>query len=326
MRILILMSVWSQNLGDELILKNEIRILQEKYGLETVFDVCSYDPENPFFTEKNIHYHPYFPMGIKKHPLKNIGYFLRFLWLVINADLVMMWWGGIFFDSETGSNPLPQWKFRTKICRLFRTPYEIYRVSIDITQKKNYPTIQQIFQYAVKVSVRDFHSRMFLKKEFTIGSWQYIDPVFFDADIPKSENIYVKKIEAQKWNTSILQWIELDNKIVGIAFRSGFLKNEIQSIEEIIRFITQKWGKILFLPHSFHEENPKANDFVFLQDFCKNDRIRITNNMQETYEIYTQRKIDICLSMRLHSGILCQVYGIPFVSIEYAKKSKWIYV
>ena len=43
--------------------------------------------------------------------------------------------------------------------------------------------------------------------------------------------------------------------------------------------------------------------------------------MQETYEQYKNKKIDICLSQRLHSMILSNVYGIPFIWISYSKKT-----
>jgi polysaccharide pyruvyl transferase WcaK-like protein len=42
--------------------------------------------------------------------------------------------------------------------------------------------------------------------------------------------------------------------------------------------------------------------------------------MQETYEYYKEDKIDFCLSMRLHSMILSQVYGINFIGLKYSKK------
>jgi polysaccharide pyruvyl transferase WcaK-like protein len=43
--------------------------------------------------------------------------------------------------------------------------------------------------------------------------------------------------------------------------------------------------------------------------------------MQESYEIYTKKKIDINLAMRLHSIILSHVYSIPYIAISYSKKT-----
>ena len=43
--------------------------------------------------------------------------------------------------------------------------------------------------------------------------------------------------------------------------------------------------------------------------------------MQEVYDVYKNKEIDICFSMRLHSIILSHVYEIPFVWISYTKKT-----
>jgi len=43
--------------------------------------------------------------------------------------------------------------------------------------------------------------------------------------------------------------------------------------------------------------------------------------MQESYDIYKNKKIDICLVMRLHAIILSQVYGIDFIAFSYSKKT-----
>jgi hypothetical protein len=44
-------------------LKNEIKILREKYKLENPrFIVFSYDFKNPFFEDKNVDYKEYFPI------------------------------------------------------------------------------------------------------------------------------------------------------------------------------------------------------------------------------------------------------------------------
>jgi polysaccharide pyruvyl transferase WcaK-like protein len=41
--------------------------------------------------------------------------------------------------------------------------------------------------------------------------------------------------------------------------------------------------------------------------------IEIACSMQETYDFYKNKKLDIVLAQRLHSIILSQVYEIPFV-------------
>ena len=91
----------------------------------------------------------------------------------------------------------------------------------------------------------------------------------------------------------------------------------------MINYIIERWWKIILLPHSFHKIDNQSNDFIFLQGLLQesNEDITITKNIKETYEIYRQNKIDLCLSERLHSIILCQVYWIPFVWISYSRKT-----
>jgi len=43
--------------------------------------------------------------------------------------------------------------------------------------------------------------------------------------------------------------------------------------------------------------------------------------MKESYEIYTNKKIDLNLASRLHSIILSQVYEIDFIAISYSTKT-----
>jgi len=52
--------------------------------------------------------------------------------------------------------------------------------------------------------------------------------------------------------------------------------------------------------------------------------IEIAWSMQETYDFYKNKKLDIVLAQRLHSIILSQVYEIPFVWISYSKKTSEI--
>ena len=64
--ISIFWAIWCQNLWDELILKNEIKILKEEFWENTKFFVFTYDKKDIFFDDKNIVYKEYFPIGLKK--------------------------------------------------------------------------------------------------------------------------------------------------------------------------------------------------------------------------------------------------------------------
>ena len=77
--------------------------------------------------------------------------------------------------------------------------------------------------------------------------------------------------------------------------------------------------QLIFVPHSFHKTDELANDFVWLDNLKKqleiecNTEIKICANMKESYEVYTEKKVDFIFAQRLHSIILSQVYSIPFL-------------
>ncbi len=327
MNIAIMMSVWCQNLWDELILKNEIQLLREKYGKKTKFRVFTYDLEDIFYQDETVEYLEYFPIWIKnpKNIFRNLKNYYNFIKTVKWADKIVFggWW--IFFDNEAGnfSNPLKQWLFRSEIIKLLKKDLVIFWVSIDIKLNKNLSTIHKIFSQAKEVYVRD-NASFELLKNIWVSSEIILDPVFSDngqEGIKNYEKNYLlKKINAADFILDDLYGIDFSGKTLWIAFREWYLQNEKDTIEKVIDYVLNAWGKVILLPHSFHTLDMKANDLEFLKHFVKS-WVSISQSMEETYETYRQKKIDFCLSMRLHSMILSQVYAIEFIAIKYAKKS-----
>ena len=144
----------------------------------------------------------------------------------------------------------------------------------------------------------------------------------------------IKKVKSVDFSYKDLEGIDLKWKKVGIAFRKWYLSDkqdnlnlwfEEWKINELINYIIKKWWEVILLPHSFHKTDSLANDYIFLNNFLRiNEKIRIINSMDEVYSKYIYREIDICLAMRLHSIILSQVYGIPFIWINYSTKTEEI--
>lgn len=327
MNIAVMMSVWCQNLWDELILKNEIQLLREKYGKKTKFKVFTYDLEDIFYQDEAVEYLEYFPIWIKnpKNIFRNMKNYFGFIKTVKWADKVVIWGWWVFFDNEAWnfSNPLKQWLFRSEIIKLLKKDLVIFWVSIDIKLNKNLSTIHKIFSQAKEVYVRD-NASFELLKDIWVSSEIILDPVFSDngqEGVKNYEKNYLlKKINAIDFILEDLYGIDFSWKTLWIAFREWYLPNEKDTIEKIIDYVLNAWGQIILLPHSFHTIDMKANDLEFLKHFVKS-WVSISQNMEETYEIYKQKKIDFCLSMRLHSMILSQVYAIEFIAIKYAKKS-----
>ncbi len=335
MNIAIMMSVWCQNLWDELILKNEIQLLREKYGKKTKFKVFTYDVEDIFYQDGEVEYLEYFPIWMRKpkNIFRNLKNYYSFIKTVKWADSVVIGWGGIFFDNEAGnfSNPLKQWLFRVEILKMLKKNIIIFWVSIDIKLSKNFASIQKIFSQATEVYVRDKASFELLQNMW-ISSEIILDPVFDDNGQEGrknyEKNYLFKKIDAWKFCLEDIKEFQFSGKTVWLALRKWYLwvsnwniENEL--IHKIIEYILTSGWKVVLLPHSFHTIDTEANDYEFLKNFLEK-WVSITENMKETYEIYKQKKIDFCLSMRLHSMILSQVYGIEFVGISYSQKTQMV--
>ena len=362
MNILILASIGSQNLGDELILKNEIKILEAHYSRKlnmqknTInFTVFTYDTENVFYDGENIDYKEYFPIWLKnpKNIFRNIKNLATFVKEITKTDLVVIWWGGIFYDSENQSvwSPLKQWLFRVKIAQIFRKKIEIFRVSIDIKIKKNLGIIKKIFNNVDIISVRDNYSFELLKSLSIIKKVSILkDPVFFDNAKIDRDNIgnaieetlskrnLIDCLQSRKLNIDNIKKI-IDTKNISwktfwISLRKMNIDNYFENIFEILEFIIDNWWDIIFIPHSFHKTDEVANDYIFMNGLYKKlqntyeneivDKkviISICKNMEESYWVYTNKKIDINLAQRLHSIILSQVYWINFIWLSYSKKT-----
>jgi polysaccharide pyruvyl transferase WcaK-like protein len=332
MKITIFASIWAQNLWDELILKNEIKLLENKYWKDSSFSVFSYDYKNPFFIQNNIKYLEYFPIWIRqlKNIFRNIWNFLVFLKVIINSDLIIIWWGWIIYDKEiqNNNNPLNQWIFRTKILRFFRKNFDFFAVWLNIQNESNLEKIKKIFFKANNITVRDNYSFVLLNK-LNINSSIIKDPVFND-NLNWDKSSLIKKINSFDFNVNDLKGVDFEWKKVGFALRKWYLSNknfkldekfEEWKINEIINYILKNNWEIILLPHSFNKNDLQANDYEFLKKFSQHNWIELSKSMLDTYNYYKNKKIDICLSMRLHSIILSQIYNIPFIWISYSKKT-----
>ena len=99
-------------------------------------------------------------------------------------------------------------------------------------------------------------------------------------------------------------------------------------VEELCTYLEKRGSKIIFLPHSFHPTDIRANDYEFMKQFLKPGR-EICESMQEVYDWYqrpvsaeTGLKGKLVISMRLHSIILSYVYGIEQIVLSYSQKTQ----
>jgi len=327
MNISILASIWAHNLGDELILKNEVTLLKQEFGLTSSFRVFSYDIKNPFFTDSHVQYREYFPIGIKnpKNIARNIVNYFGFINTLLWSDMVVIGWGGIFYDNELQStrSPLDSWLFRTRLARILRKKIYFYGVSIDIKHPDNLEKISEIFKWAHKITVRNDNSQDLLLK-LGIESELIDDPVMFDNAWKNPQNSsLIKALESKNFDMNDIKDINFSGKQVWFALRKWYLSKswseqiEIAMLKELFRHIEASGWKIILLPHSFHPTDLQANDYEFLRQF----EYKITASMEETYQCYTEQNLDIVFAQRLHSMILSEAYQIPYVALSYSKKT-----
>ncbi len=321
MNISIFASIWSQNLWDELILKNEIGFFDTKYNHPN-FRVFSYDAENPFFTAENVEYKNYFPIWIRnpKNIYKNVSSFFNLIWSAFWSDIIVIGGWGLFYDWESNNTALKQWKARAEFFYSLRKKVIFYGISIDIRDENNYPYISAIFSKADEIHVRDKYSQKLLKSLW-IESHLMVDPVFSDnwERWNKIKNC-IKSVDSHKLYLSDFADIDWEWKRVWVALRNLWTKKYEQNIKEILNYIVANGWELVYLPHSFHESDTNANDYEFLQWLWI--KWYISESMKETYGFYLQKKIDICLAQRFHAMILSEVYDIPFVGMSYSQKTK----
>lgn len=332
MKISIFASIWAQNLWDELILKNEIKLLKKEYWEDTIFRVFTYDKKNPFFIDDNIVYSEYFPIGIRKkrNIPRNLVNFFIFLFSTIRADLIVIWWGWIIYDEEVQStkNPLDSWIFRRRFFRIFFKKVYFFRVWINIKNEINLKKVKKIFKNSYKIEVRDNYSFELLKSLW-INSTIEKDPVFYDAWELVTKKSIIWTVSSYFFDKTLFSDFDLSWKKIGLAIRAWYfveksnvsVRMEEWRIREVINYLVWEWAQVVLLPHSFHDSDDLANDFLFLTNFVWETWVSIKQDMNEVYEAYKNKEIDICIAMRLHSIILSHVYEIPFIGLSYSTKT-----
>lgn len=321
-KILILASIWCQNLGDELILKNEIKYLEKKYW-KCAFIISTYDKKDIFYKKKCMKFIEYFPLGIKspKNIFRNIRNLYHLIRSILWSDEVVFWGWWIFYDSEVQlwNSPLPSWAFRAFLVKLLRKDLHILWTSISIKNNENLKYIKKIFWNAKEIKVRDSESQKLLSN-LEIESQIMPDFVFNDS-VEIAEHKKITKYEkAESVKVKDFDLLNFKGKTMGLALRQGFIKNEDNFIKSLIKKIENDWWKVILIPHSFHKTDPVSNDFDFLKKFSS-EKVRITNNLKESHKIYTDKEIDMLIWMRLHSIILAYTYWISCVPISYSDKT-----
>lgn len=320
-KIAIFGAFWCQNLGDELILKNEIKLIKNEEK-DVFFHVFSYDLNDIFFKKSYISYSKYFPIWLKnpKNLFQNFVAYFKMIKVFIESDEVIFWGWWIIYDNEVniGSNPLNIRFFRAKIAKLLWCKLKSYAIWINIKNEKNYSKLKEIFSLFDEITVRDIASQKHLERLW-IKSKIIKDPVF-------SENNWkwkvLQKLESKSFKAKDVEYEKLKDKVVWISVREWFADRV--EIEEMIKTLSQNVKKVIIVPFSFHKTSEKENDYLFLKKIAKKYWIEIKKNISESYKVCKDKEIDVMIWMRLHSIILSYIYGIDLITISYSSKTEEI--
>jgi len=309
-RILIYTATGEFNLGDECIVTSEVDYLRKRFP-DAYIEVVTYNSESTLLpSDPNVGMISYFPNAIRKHPLRNVVAFFQNISSIFRADLVVVGGGGIFYDTESGQSfdkLRREWGLRFFFIQLFRKSVVFWSIGIDLTHQ-HLREVSWWFTYQrARVSVRETYSQGLLS-EIGVTAERISDPVFL-------WNPPIRKIQKNSG-------LEIPSKRVGISLRTGYLQDESENIERIVRYLQAHGFEVIFLSHSFHPKNTLCNDFEMYRADAERFHVAITSNMQETLNLYPT--LDFVISMRLHANILSVVHGIPFYAISYGNKTRAI--
>lgn len=300
-KILFMTAAGAHNLWDELILKWEIEYIQEHYGKNIDITVFTYDPTGSIIKDDSIKYASYFPNNFGGEPVKNIGYFFKNIWLIAQADVVIIGWGGILFDNEPNVDfwaLFMEWSFRVKIARWTRTIILFWGIGLEVKEVKNKMKLKKLFKSGDFILVRDAQSKWLLDA-LEIPSVQVQDIVFLHtppADI--EENV--------------------DAKLVGISVRWGFLGENESAIPLMYDRLIELGYNPIFLVFSTEGEESQ-NDTLFIRKVMVGKTYNVTKSISQTLDVFP--KLHSVIGMRLHAGILACTHDIPFLPISYGPKT-----
>lgn len=299
-KILIMTATGSYNLGDELILQEEVTFIKTHYGNVDI-TVFTHDKKSAIVKDEFIHFVSYFPTNILRNPFGNIFFFFKNIWLIARADVLIIGGGGIIFDNEPGVSfisLLYQWWFRIKVARISGTTLLFWGISLEVQKVANKMKLKKLFEPGDFILVRDDRSKWLLDA-LEVPATQIQDVVFLHNP-PNVSNVHIK------------------DKRVGISVRGGFLGENEALIPVIYDYLVAEGYVPIFLVHSTAWEEAQ-NDAMFIRRVMVGKTYNITKTIQQTLDVYPF--LYAVVGMRFHSWVLACVHEIPFISISYGPKS-----
>lgn len=300
-KILIMMATGKWNLGDELILREEVRFIRSHYGNVDI-TISTYNRESHLIENPDgIRFISYFPNKIFSRPIQNIWYFFRSAIALYTSDVLIIGGGGIIFDNEpwvSFSTLLWQWYLRIKIARIAWTLILFWGISLEVTQVQNKLALRSLFIPGDFIIVRDNKSKWLLEALET--PCVILDDIVFLYENPGS---------------IALPWVK---KRVGISVRWGFLDGTEETIPLIYDFLVNKWYSPIFLVFSTDGEI-EQNDSLYIKKVMAGRTYNVTKTIQQTLDVFPF--LYATIAMRFHAWILSCVHETPCIHLSYGPKT-----
>jgi hypothetical protein len=89
-KVLIMTATGSYNLGDEIILREELKFLHGHYGEMVDFTIFTHNKKSALFQDDSVGWATYFPNNLFRNPLANIWYLIANIWRIARADIMII--------------------------------------------------------------------------------------------------------------------------------------------------------------------------------------------------------------------------------------------
>jgi len=291
--ITILWWFWNWNLWDDTILYNEINLLKDFFWKDINILVFSNNPKN---IEKNfiwIKSDFLTPIAFYRfYKFLNIFYLIRFIKILKNTDLLILWWWGFFSDKQFFA--IMWWlryiklfkKLWSKIIWFWMWAWPFF-YSINKKILKNNEKYFDLISLRDEESLNNFLEIWFNKNKLL----KFIDPAFFT----KNRN---------QIKTNSIWFVLHSNKDFFIKEIKKVLKNTDYNI------------KLIITEHLDIKLNKEILSSI------KNKRVEliIKNNFIDIIDEIS--KLDFIVSQRLHWSIIAFTQKVPFLNIYYHHKWK----
>ena len=300
MKIVIAGNYGANNLGDEMILRGLLRLLNDIVPKAKI-TVLSAEPKD---TKKrhNVKSLNLFPAGFRSFFRNLFDFKRKNLKAVKECDVFILGGGGLFGSLTFIANLI--WGLQAKMAYKYNKPVIMYGQSIgELKGKIRKRIVKKLFKKASLIVVRDNESQKRLKS-LKIKEKIYVAP---DLALNMDDHHH-----PHQKNEVIIALRHLDD--LSLIFKKGiadFLYDIYDKHDYKIQFIDFKSE----VDNKLHEH---VIDMLYQQ--CPVEHITLVKDTNELLRLFSNA--GFVLAMRLHSVIAAIMVEKPFIAINYAPKVK----